>query len=81
MTNAILTNMGVLVLRGLSQTIKSSFVSLMIPMREIETSNTHTSIDKSLELRNFPACWSQSTDHFIQAVHIDMVGCKIREEY
>ena len=45
-----------------SQPIKTSLMSCMVPMREVESSNTHSAFDKSLELIHSPTSRSESTD-------------------
>jgi hypothetical protein len=44
----------------------------VVSMREVESSNTHTSIDKSLELINLPTSRSKST--------YDLVDGKIHQK-
>jgi len=48
----------------LSETIKTSLMSTMVSMREVETSNTHSTFDKLLKLVNFPTSRSKSTNDF-----------------
>ena len=77
-----LTDVSVLVLGSLPQTIKTCLVSLMVTVTEVETSNIHTGLDQLLQLRHFPACRSECANDLGTTIlyhgrHLNGIDCDV----
>ena len=61
-SNVELTDMSILVLGSLSNTIQARLMSFVVTMTEIKPSNVHTSIDQLLEGGNVPTGRAHGAD-------------------
>ncbi len=62
-TRSLRTNMLALVGGSFTHAIQAGLVSFMVSVRKVEASDSESSIDKLLKLRNVPACGAQRANN------------------